>query len=152
MSKKIVDVVAWAVGILQQENFDGVDIFAMMEKGFTSKEISIAFSWLSSKINTKELNEVALSVVNPPQSFRFLTEEEKNLFTEEGYNTIKKLISVGLIKSWHLDMIFKRAEYFGHYKINDEAIRQFVAFFIFDIPYPEENIVRLNFDGDESIN
>jgi uncharacterized protein Smg (DUF494 family) len=151
-SERIVDIVAWAVVQIQQDRFDTEQLFQLEKAGFTPKEISIAFSWLSEKINTKIPNEVSVAIVNPSHSYRFFTDEEKEFFTDEAFNNIIKFMSFGLIKPEHLDIIFERADALGLKKVTNELVRQFVAFFIFDVPHPNEHIARFNLSGDESIN
>ncbi len=152
ISERIVDVVAWAVAQIQQERFDAEQFFSLEKAGFTAKEISIAFSWLSEKINTKLPNEVSVAMVTPSHSYRFFTDEEKDCFTEDAFNNITKFMSLGLIKPAHLDIIFERADALGLHKVTNELVRQFVAFFVFDVPHPDENFARFNLSGDESIN
>ena len=152
MREEIVDIVAWAVTQLQQNTFDTKQFDWLEEKGFTPKEISIAFSWLSDNIATKIPNELVLAITNPPNSFRIFTAEEKDFFSEEAYKTITKFMAIGLIRSFHIDIILDKAETIGLYKINNDFVLKFVAYFMLDIPTPDENLIRFNFCGNESIN
>jgi uncharacterized protein Smg (DUF494 family) len=152
MRERIVDIVTWAVIQMQQNKFDKSQLNSLEEKGFTPKEISIAFSWLSDKFDTQTPNEFILAITNPPQSFRVFTDEEKSFFTDEAYSTIIKLMSAGLIRHFHIDMIIEKAEMVGLYKINNDMVRQFVAYYMFDVPTPAENTIRFNFCGNESVN
>jgi len=152
MREKIVDIVVWAVTQIQQNSFDKEQYLLLEEKGFTPKEMSIAFSWLSNKLNTKTPNELALAISSPLRSIRFFTEEEMYFFTAEAYNTIIKLMAVGIIRSYHIDMLIEKAEAIGLCQITNDIVRQFVAHYMFDVPLPEENFIRLNLCGNESIN
>ncbi|MCL2039678.1 MAG: DUF494 domain-containing protein [Bacteroidetes bacterium] len=151
-SERIVDIVAWAVAQIQHDHFDAEQFYMLERAGFTPKEISIAFSWLSEKINTKIPNEVSVAMASPSQSYRYFSDEEKECFTEEAFNNITKFMSLGLIKPGHLDIIFDRASILGLKKVTNELVRQFVAFFIFEAPHPNENFARFNLSGDESVN
>ena len=152
MRERIVDIIAWAVTQMQQDKLNKKELDILLEKGFSQKEISIAFSWLSDKFDTKVPNELILSITHPPNSFRFLTKEERNFFTDDAYNTIMKFVSIGLIRSFHIEMIMEKVLSLGLYEINNDLVRQFVAHYMFDVPTPDENLVRFNFCGNESIN
>jgi len=152
MREKIVDIVVWAVTQIQQDKFDKTQYLLLEQKGYTPKEMSIAFSWLSDRLSAKTPNELVLAITSPLRSFRYFTEDEMYYFTAEAYNTVIKLMSVGLIRAYHIDMIIEKAESMGLQSINNDMVHSFVAYYMFDIPLPEENVTRLNLCGNESIN
>ena len=151
MSEKLVDIVTWAVTQMQQDKIDKKQLKLLEQAGFSPKEISIAFSWLSDKMDIDKPAKLDI-VMEPQQTFRIFNDAEKEFFTEEAYNNVIKLMAVGLIRPYHLEIIFDKAKSLGFYKISNDMVRQFIAFFIFDVPLPDENLVRFNFCGNESIN
>jgi uncharacterized protein Smg (DUF494 family) len=107
---------------------------------------------MAEQFENKKPNELMFSLVNPSKSFRIFSEEEKKVLTEEAHKTIITLLSLGIIRSAHVDMIMEKAESIGFKKITNDMVRQFVAYYMFDVPTPDEVSVRYSLCGNENIN
>jgi uncharacterized protein Smg (DUF494 family) len=152
MNGKIVDVIVWSLSNLKEDTLTRQTVNALVDKGFTDKEISTAFSWISEKLQTYEPNELIMQQVFPAKSFRIFNEIERSYFSKDSYSKLIQMLTIGLIRSEHIDMLLERAEYFGYKEITTDMINTFVASYVFDVPSLEYRGNRYTLTGYECIN
>ncbi|MEI7812290.1 MAG: DUF494 family protein [Ignavibacteria bacterium] len=132
MTAKIVEVLAKILEALGNNySLEEVNKKLSKDKRFDMQTLSVAFSWLYDK----KLANGSHNIFNKDQklsSFRFLTEEEKEVIGIENYNYIIHLINVGLLKMPDIDAILAQIAFYPGNKISKEEINWLILFSLVD--------------------
>jgi uncharacterized protein Smg (DUF494 family) len=150
--EKIVEIIVYVISELKHhKNIAEIDLKELQQKGYSSSEISTAFSWIVDKI---EFNtEVFIApVLADENSFRILHEAEKDLFTQEAWGDLIQLHSLGIIKNEHIEAIIERTLMLGLRKIESPHLKGFVAMTIFNYLGNDLPGSRLMLTGNETVN
>ncbi|MGE5400897.1 MAG: DUF494 family protein [Ignavibacteriales bacterium] len=133
MTAKIVEVIAQILDALSKNySLEEVNKKLSSDKNFDKQTVSTAFSWIYDKKLTN--NYFKKSIKNKEiKSFRFLTEEEKEVLGVENYDYITHLINVGLLKLSDLDNILEQITLFPGDKISKEEINWLILFSLVDL-------------------
>lgn len=133
MTAKIVEVIAQILDALSKNSsLEEVNKKLSHNKNFDKQTVSTAFSWIYDKKLTN--NYFNNSIKNKEiKSFRFLTEEEKEILGVENYDYITHLINVGLLKLTDLDNILEQVTLFPGDKISKEEINWLILFSLVDL-------------------
>ncbi|HEX2868007.1 MAG TPA: DUF494 family protein [Ignavibacteriales bacterium] len=133
MTAKIVEVIAQILDALSKNSsLEEVNKTLSHNKNFDKQTVSTAFSWIYDKKLTN--NYFSNSIKNKEiKSFRFLTEEEKEILGVENYDYITHLINVGLLKLTDLDNILEQITLFPGDKISKEEINWLILFSLVDL-------------------
>jgi uncharacterized protein Smg (DUF494 family) len=131
MQEKIVEILLQVLNEIQKTNkpLAEVDITALEKKGYTSSEISTAFSWLIDRIQAKKSGKEKTRT----RSFRILHSAEKEVISSEAFGYLLSLHELNLISNAELETIIERAMMSGFDKLDQEDIRGIALTVIFDV-------------------
>lgn len=152
MNEKLIEIIIWVITQVRSGATEQTNINALLEQGFTDKEISTAFSWLTDKLQNITGNEIKKIQTTATSAYRFLSSEEEDIFTKDALKTIQQLQALGLLTNEHLDAMIERAFLFGLRKIDADMIKQYIAIFMFDAPPVEYSGSRTILHHSDSIN
>ncbi len=115
---------------IQDINFSEV----LDKKDFTEKEISTAVSWMKDKLWSDKPNEINSLQFSNQNVYRFISADEKELFTEDALELLMRLQALNLISNEHIDIMLEKANFLGFRQINSDMIKQYIAIFLFEAP------------------
>lgn len=151
MYERIVDIITYVLSELKQnKKLADIDLNILRDKGYSSSEISTAFSWLVDRIEFNNLSQpLNISDVN---SFRILHDAEKELFTEFAWGELVQMQSLGIINTDQIEQIIERALLSGVFKIDSFFLKNMIASFIFNATNSTTPGSRILLSGNDSIN
>ena len=152
MNERLIDIIIWVMAQLNSNSIEQADIYSLIEQGYTDKEISTAVSWITDKAESMPFSGTHKLQKKDKHVYRFLSSEEKDLFTKDALAKIQQLQALGLITNEHLDMMIYRAFLFGIREINADMVKQYIAIFMFDAPSAEYMGSRTILHNGDSIN
>lgn len=151
MYERIVEIIVFVISELRQnKHINDIDLAELERRGYTSAEISTAFSWLVDRIefSDKFLFDSSMS----SQSFRILHEAEKDLFTPEAWGEIIQLATLGLISNENVEALIDRASMMGMRQLDSYQLKTFVANNVFNAQMQTLPGNRLMLHGSDTIN
>jgi uncharacterized protein Smg (DUF494 family) len=151
MYERIVDIITYVLSELKQnKKLADIDLNILRDKGYSSSEISTAFSWLVDRIEFNNPSQpLNISDVN---SFRILHDAEKELFTEFAWGELVQMQSLGIINTDQIEQIIERALLSGVFKIDSFFLKNMIASFIFNATNSTTPGSRILLSGNDSIN
>lgn len=151
MYERIVDIITYVLSELKQnKKLADIDLNILRDKGYSSSEISTAFSWLVDRIEFNNPSQpLNISDVN---SFRILHDAEKELFTESAWGELVQMQSLGIINTDQIEQIIERALLSGVFKIDSFFLKNMIASFIFNATNSTTPGSRILLSGNDSIN
>ena len=149
---RIIEIIILVISELQRnKTIADIDVNELQAKGYTSTEISTAFSWLADRVDfsgpAHSLNENA-----GEDSFRILHEVEQDMFTSQAWGEMIQLHSLGILGNDHIESIIERAFLSGVQQVDSRLLKSFVAMSVFNASDDSLFGSRLMLNGDESIN
>lgn len=132
MTAKIVEILAEILEALGKNySLEEVNNRLSKDKNFDKQTVSTAFSW----IYDKKLANAGLNLRKKHKklkSYRFLTEEERDILGSDNYNYIVHLINVGLLQTKDLDTILEQISMYPGERISKEEINWLILFSLVD--------------------
>jgi uncharacterized protein Smg (DUF494 family) len=107
----------------------GIDIDSLTKRGYTSAEISTAFSWLFDHLT---LGENLIVGANSPHSHRILHEIERLAIGGEAQGYLIQIRELGLISDDDVEMVIERAMMTGLSQAGISEIKSLVAAVLFE--------------------
>lgn len=152
MFERVIEIIVYLISELRNNrNFADINVQHLKDLGYTTSEISTAFSWIADKFDFDEFNSRNTPFTSP-HSFRILHPAEMDMFTKEAYGQMIHLHSLGIIENEHIEHIIDRAIVTGNV-LDIRTLKYFVASAIFDIDGSNAaNTARIILTGNESIN
>lgn len=152
MNERIVEIIVYVISELKhKKQISEVDVDELQKQGYTSTEISTAFSWIADRLEFNQNLHYTGDYVNN-ESFRIFNEEEKNLFTKEALAELLQMHSLGLLTNENIEQIIEHSIIAGYYKIDSEQLKYYVANIIFNAQLNNTPGSRLMLSGDDKIN
>lgn len=152
MYERIIEIIVYVLSELKQNrNISEIDVQELENLGYTSSEISTAFSWL---VDKAELTEPIFNSISTArkESFRVLHNAERQLFTKDAWGELIELHSLGLITNEHIEIIIERGLLSGMREIDSQMLKQIVAQIVFNTFALNFNNARVMLRGNETIN
>jgi uncharacterized protein Smg (DUF494 family) len=152
MYERIIEIIVFVIAELRHnKNIDEIDLEELQSRGYTSSEISTAFSWIVDRYELSEKYVVNEEYSNA-DSFRILHEVEKDLFTTEAWGELLQYHSLGILKNDHIEMLIERALMLGLQEVDSHQLKQFIANIIFNAQFNQFPGSRFMLKGTDSIN
>lgn len=117
------------VGPGNQYHKSGIDIDSLTKQGYTSAEISTAFSWLFDHLT---MGENLIVGENSPHSHRILHEIERLAIGGEAQGYLIQLRELGLISDDDVEVVIERVMMSGLSNAGITEIKSLVASVLFD--------------------
>lgn len=154
MQERIFEIIIYVISQVKfnDQMINDINYQDLEDLGYSASEISTALSWI---IDSGELtNEVVLSESNLPQldSFRILSEFEKDYFTEEAWGELQVLLSLGLIQPVHIEYIIERAAMFNFKNIGKDLLKGIISAVLFNRMLEPNAGNKIFLSGSELIN
>lgn len=151
MFERIIEIIVHVISELRQnKQISEINVGELEQMGYTSSEISTAFSWLA---DTLDGADSFLSSVNytKPESFRILHEAERDIFEKEAWGDLIQLHSLGILKNEHIENIIERTIMMGMRKIDSANLKSIVAMLVFNAEQGSQAL-RYSLNGNDLIN
>jgi len=150
--ERIIEIIIYVVTELKQKRaLSDISIQELNDRGYSTEEISTAFSWIADRLEITE-NLFMNTQLPSDRSFRVFNDSEKELFTKEGWAEIIRLNLLGLLTNENIEQLLDRAVFLGYYKIDDKQLKNYLAQTIFKINTQMPNGSRIMLYGNEDIN
>ncbi len=152
MFERVIEIIVFLISELRtNKSFANINVQQLKDLGYTTSEISTAFSWIADKFNFQEFNENSPVFVSN-ESFRVLHSSERDLFTDDAYGKLIQLHSLGIVDNEHIEHIIERAIISGS-MLDSRVLKYFVASAIFEIDGMNAgHTARIILTGNDSIN
>lgn len=152
MYEKIIEIIVFVITELtQNKKISDIDLNKLASLGYTTEEISTAFSWLIDRMDytNKAKNEYTSQDLT---SFRILNSIEADLFTQEAWGEIMNLKTLGILNNQQIENIIDWASFMSMSPVDLYQIRNYVAFNILNVQSYQKNGSRFMLLGNETIN
>jgi uncharacterized protein Smg (DUF494 family) len=152
MFERVIEIIVFLISELRtNKSFSDINVQHLKDLGYTTSEISTAFSWIADKFDFQEFNENS-PIFESNESFRILHPGERDLFTDEAYGQLIQLHSLGIIENEHIEHIIERAIVSAN-MLDSRMLKYFVASAIFEIDGMNAgHTARIILTGNDSIN
>lgn len=152
MFERIIEIIVFVISELRQsKDLSEINVKELESRGYTSSEISTAFSWLVDRVEFTEELFHNQSKTNP-NSFRILHDTEKDMFTQAALGELIQLHSLGILSNEHIEVLIERAALTGTVRIDSRGLKSYVANSVFNQAMSPLGASRLMLDGKDSIN
>lgn len=130
--ERLVELLVFFVTELQKnKEIDESLIKFMLTKGYTRNEISIALTWIMEKLGDEKQTLLANFSGNI-QSFRYLHEVERELFTPDGWHELNQLYLLGILDFEQMEMFIDRMMMVGLKQLDAKEVRKLASVLIFE--------------------
>ncbi|MFP4529263.1 MAG: DUF494 family protein [Candidatus Kapaibacterium sp.] len=152
MFERIIEIIVYVISELKQnKHISDIDVNELQQLGYTSSEISTAFSWLVDRIEfTEEL--FTRSNAMGETSFRVFHDAERDLFTSEAWGELIQMHSLGIITNEHIEKIIERSAMAVPEQIDSRQLKTMVAAFSFNAETDSAPGRRIMLNGSDTIN
>ncbi len=152
MYERIIEIIMLVIAEFRKRNsINAIDLNELQRRGYTSAEISAAFSWLVDKVEfTKEL--LPLHECATLASFRVFHEAERELFSRQALGELMQMQELGIIGNQHIEEIIERTLLSGMRKVGAKDLKNMVATLMFNVEHTRGAGFRLMLEGNETIN
>lgn len=152
MYERIIEIIMLVIAEFRRcHSINAIDLNELQKRGYTSAEISAAFSWLVDKVEfTKEL--LPLHQASVPTAFRVFHEAERELFSREALGELVQMQELGIVGNQHIEEIIERTLMSGMRKVQAAELKNMVAALMFNTDNTRGNGFRLMLGGNETIN
>jgi uncharacterized protein Smg (DUF494 family) len=151
MFERIIEIIVYVISELKQnKHISEIDVNELEKLGYTSAEISTAFSWLVDKIEFSE--QLFTDTFDTGNSFRVFHDAERELFTRDAWGEMIQLHSLGIINNEHIEKIVERSAMTGSEKIDSPQLKMLVASISFNVETDAPPGTRIMLNGSDTIN
>lgn len=152
MAERIMEIIIYVISSLRDTRIlSDANIRELENLGYTTSEISTAFSWLAEKVETVSIPENGPDYFKT-KGFRILHSMEKDLFTPECYGELIQYSSLGLIDNEQLELLIERALMSGFHIIDSRLLKNYIAALHFDHSDIGKMPGRIMLEGNDTIN
>ena len=151
MFERIIEIIVFVISELRQnKSLKEIDFTKLQELGYTTAEISTAFSWLADKAEIAADEVITQAPRN--SSFRILHDVEKDLFSKEAWGELINMQRLSILSNEQLEFIIEKAVMAGAQEISSADVKTFVANLLFTSPPVNYYGSRVMLNMSDSIN
>ncbi len=151
MYERIIEIIAYLMSQLQAtRSFDEINFDELSDKGYTTTEISTAFSWLIDRMEFSD-QVIGNDEIAQSDSFRILNERESAIMTKEAFGYLLQMQQLGLITNEHVEMVLDRSSQTGEQSISDSEMKSIIASVIFNADAAGPAGSRMLLNGTDTI-
>ncbi|MBZ0263552.1 DUF494 domain-containing protein [bacterium] len=103
----------------------------LIGQGYTESEITAAFNWLFTRLESEEPAEVMFRTASTKRSFRVLHPAETTILKAEAYGQLLEMYALGLLSLDEMERIIERAMSFDH-TLSADDVRMIVHAYLFE--------------------
>ena len=149
MHERIVKILIYVLDEARRTNkpIGEIDLAPLEHKGFSTAEISTAFSWLFDRLRSG--GEIKNAVAQTDgMSFRILHPMEQYTVTPEAHGYLMQLKELGIINDAEFENVIERAMISGFERLTMLDIQEIVSSVLFE---REDSSGKLMFDSHDTI-
>jgi uncharacterized protein Smg (DUF494 family) len=127
MKDRVVEILVFLMSEMREDKqLHEIDLAPLRDKGYTTSEISAAFSWLYENLGSAQ-GEISTPSRAGKGSRRILHEAERMLFALEAQGYLIQLTELGLLDDRDMEMVIERALGSGYAGLSVPEVREIVA-------------------------
>jgi uncharacterized protein Smg (DUF494 family) len=131
MKERVVEILVFLMSEMQENKpLHEVDLSQLRDRGYTTSEISAAFTWLYENSAAEETRVVRQGRAGSG-SRRLFHEAEKAILSTAAQGYLIQLIELGLVDDREIEIILERAMASGYAQLTVQEIRDIVASVLF---------------------
>ena len=152
MQERIVEILIYVLSEVRKTNkpIGEIDVSLLEQRGYTTSEISLAFSWLLDRVS-KDVELTKVSLEQQSTSFRVLHNAERFAISPEAYGYLLQLRELNIISDIELESIIERSILSGFEQLEVPAIQSIVALVLFDAERPDFNRSGMIINSNDTI-
>lgn len=132
MRERIIEIIVYLISELSHNHpIDKVTFDRLSDQGYSTTEISAAFSWLFDKIHFGN-HSINSEDFSRSRSIRFLNNAEREIISPEIHGYLIQLHQLGLLSNEHLEMVIERAIATGYRNLDVQQLHSVIATVLFD--------------------
>jgi uncharacterized protein Smg (DUF494 family) len=137
MQDRIVEILVYVLNEVRNERkgIEDIDTSILERKGYSQAEITMAFSWLLDRLNSRPGGSSA-GERRRQSSFRILHDFEKHVITPQAFGYLMQLRALGIISEMELETVIERCMLSGFEALDLSAVQSVVATVLFDAERP----------------
>jgi uncharacterized protein Smg (DUF494 family) len=153
MFHRIIEIIVFVISELKtNKTLNEINLQELSELGYSSSEISTAFSWLVDRFELEEKFFVKSKSAYNSNSFRILHSAESELFTKEAHGQLIQFRTLGILNNEQIENLIERSIITGVHLIDSAMLKAFVANVVFDAYRASPSSNKLILTGNETIN
>ena len=131
MQERIIEIIEYIVSEIskpseiQSPDFKSLSQI-LLEKGYTEKEIRKAIQWVKAHYPAGDSRRSARPGA-VKRAYRFLSREERNIFTPEAYHYLLQLQMLGVLTPLHVEDVLEQSFLVGMGQVDFPLVRRIVA-------------------------
>jgi len=131
MKDRVVEILVLLMSELQENKpLHEVDLSQLRDRGYTTSEISAAFSWLYENSRAGRIESIR-SGAAAAGSRRIFHEAEKAVLSTAAQGYMIQLIELGLVNDREVEIVLERAMSSGYSGLTVQEVRDIVATVLF---------------------
>lgn len=131
MKERVVEILVFLMSEMRQDKqLHEIDLAPLRDRGYTTSEISAAFSWLYDNIGSGHAEALPAASAGLG-SRRILHEAERMVFSTEAQGYLIQLVELGLLDDRDLEAVIDRAMNSGYAGLTVQEVREVVAAVLF---------------------
>lgn len=131
MKDRVVEILVFLMSEMQENKpLHEVDLSQLRDRGYTTSEISAAFSWLYENSRTERIESIRSGRAGAG-SRRMLHDAEKAVLSIAAQGYIIQLNELGLVDDREVEIILERAMSSGYAGLTVQEVRDIVATVLF---------------------
>lgn len=150
MRERIIEIIVYLISELNHNHpIDKITFDRLSDQGYSTTEISAAFSWLFDKIHFGN-HSIDSEEFSKSPSLRFLNNAEKEIISPAIHGYLIQLYQLGLLNNEHLEMVIERAIATGYRDLSMDQLHSIIATILFDAGSSMHGS-RIMLNGDDTI-
>jgi uncharacterized protein Smg (DUF494 family) len=131
MKDRVVEILVFLMSEMQEnKSLHEVDLSELRDRGYTTSEISAAFSWLYENSRTDRMESIRSGKAGAG-SRRIFHDAEKTVLSTPAQGYIIQLNELGLIDDREVEIVLDRAMSSGYAGLTVQEVRDLVAMVLF---------------------
>jgi len=127
MKERVVEILVFLMSELRDDKqLHDIDLAPLRDRGYTTSEISQAFSWLHENLESGPPETISSSRAHKG-SRRILHDAERMLFSLEAQGYLIQLTELGLLDEREVETVIERAIGTGYAGLSVQEVREIVA-------------------------
>ncbi len=138
MQDRIVEILVYVLNAVRSERktIEDIDTSVLEGKGYSQAEITMAFSWLVDRLNSRP-GTPSEEDRGERSSFRILHDFEKHVIPPQAFGYLLQLRGLEIITEAELEAVIERCMLSGFDSIDLSAVQSVVASVLFDAERPQ---------------
>jgi uncharacterized protein Smg (DUF494 family) len=152
MAERIMEIIIYVISNLRDSSqFSDANLIELEKLGYTTSEISTAFSWIAEKADAIKIPGSGPFLVET-RGFRMLLDIEMELFTDDAYGDLIQYKTLGLINNEQLELLIERTIFSNLPIIDSRLLKSFIYALNFDTSPTSNYAGRIMLEGNDTIN